>query len=216
MATAIHFIGKETSIAALSRFNCDYWALFQNKQLVVTKDQFDELGEWMDMLGESGSSGAYTVRLYNEPGPFDWSTPYVCNFNISLNDRYAGMGITGYNNQLVQRIAALEGKKSEDKEAKKDFGDVVMGWLESPEDLQVIAGIIGQFMGKPAVQAIGNVSPQFTPPAMPIDQQDKLTRLSQVLDRLEKRDPKLLDHLEKLAKLDDLTFSIIIAKLDAL
>jgi hypothetical protein len=49
--------------------------------------------------------------------------------------------------------------------------------------------------------------------------EDNVTRVSKALDILEKYDPQLVVHLEKLAKLastDTLMFKAVISKLDAL
>jgi hypothetical protein len=220
MTTPIHFIGIKPTIDALS--NIPYeggWCLWQGKQVTVSGDDLDNLEDWLTRLQPAGSTGAYTVRLYNDPGPYEYTTPYKCSFNISLVDRYAGQGVAGYNNSLAQEIADLKKKMAEsDNEAEPEsIGDVILGWCKDPAQLDIVAGVIGKIMGRAPVQQLQ--IPQTvgsTNPAAQETDNDRLLRLSKVLDNLEKRDPKLLEHLEKLSAQDDLTLQIILSKLNSL
>jgi hypothetical protein len=210
MQSGVHFIGVEKTLEALTEFTAAAgWGLFQGKQPVVTGEGLNTLETWLDRFEESGTTAGFTVRLYDTSPPYVWGTPYLCSFNIKLTDTYSGMGISGYNNKLMERIEKLE---KGDKEGSKDFGDVVMGWFENPEQLDIVAGVIRKLMGKETPQTMGAITDQLVPQS----KDEQVNRLAKALDVLERRDPKLVNHLEQLAAMDDLTFNMVMTKLNAL
>jgi len=211
MQQGVHFIGIDKTIEALTEFApVGGWGLFQGKQPVVTGETLDTLETWLERFAESGTTAGFTVRLYDSSPPYVWGTPYLCSFNIKVTDTYSGMGMGGYNNKLMERIEKLE---KGDKEGSKDFGDIVMGWFENPEQLDIVAGVIRKIMGKDVnQQTMGAITDKLIPQT----KDEEVQRLARALDTLEKRDPKLVKHLEQLAAMDDLTFNVVMTKLNAL
>lgn len=103
-----------------------------------------------------------------------------------------------------------------------------MGWLENPEKLGLIVGAVRQLMGYPAPipaavagsggQQIGGFKVQEQPSSTGITEAD-LLKLSGSLDELQRHDPKIVEHLGKLAdlaKTDPFIFKGVLSKLDAL
>lgn len=109
----------------------------------------------------------------------------------------------------------LEGKK---EEPKPTIGDFVMGFIE--ENPNIVVTVLDKLAGifKPAVvaapalapvynmaqpAAVGTVAPGFVgdPEINKGDTGERLQRLANALDRLEKCDPNLVEHIEKLATL---------------
>ena len=99
--------------------------------------------------------------------------------------------------------------------------DHIIGWFKDPEKLETAVGAIKQLFGQPGAHNEPGQIQQQTMSGFKVTNdtdanEEKLIRLSAVLDKLEGRDPKLLEHLEKLSKLDALTFNLVISKLDGL
>lgn len=214
----IHFFGADKVIEALEKFKSSLWALWQGRQVVVTGDSLDELEHWLESFTDAGSTALYTIRLYDVSPPYLWVTPYLCSFNFKLVDTTDGRGIAGYGGRLAERVAALE--KGGEQEEPESLGDVIMGWLKDPEQLDIVAGAIQRIFGRMPPGSPTNFLPmqqQTIGSTQPIaTTEDRLRRLSGAIDVLEQRDPHLVEHLEKLSRLDNATFSLILQKLNAL
>ena len=224
--TGVQIIGKEAVLNRFEKFDTEAWALFQGKQFVVSGSGDESLADWLNDLSSCGSTATYTLRVYDGTVPTSATanSGYIASLNFKLVDMYEGQGIAGHTTRLMQRIEGLEKKleTSEQEPETEDLNDVLMGWLSDPEKLGMVVGAFRQFMGYPVppMQTVAGVST----PAMPsgaggATAEDKLTRIAGALDELEKHDPALDAHLEKLAKLakeDPLIFKAVISKLDAL
>jgi hypothetical protein len=229
--TGVQLIGKKAVLSRFEKFDCESWALYQGKQFIVGGVGVDSLGEWLTSFDESGSTATYTLRVYDcdsAPTSSMAANDYSACMNFKLQDAYEGYGIGGHSNKLMERIGALE-KQIKDREEESDDNDlnsVIMGWLNDPVKLGQVAGAIRTMIGgggnavQPAlisgapVQTISGFGA-----ATEQDTETKMRRLSVALDDLGEKDPKLVEHLEKLAKLaktDQLLFNAVISKLDAL
>jgi hypothetical protein len=146
---------------------------------------------------------------------------------FKLVDAYEGYGIAGHNTKLMDRITGLEKKVKEYEEGEGEstgLQDIIMGWFSDPQKLGQVAGAIRQLMGGPGappaipLQTVSGVRGEAQLPS-DRDIEADAKRVAAALDELEKRDPKLIDHLEALAKLaksDPLIFQGVLSKLDAL
>lgn len=132
----------------------------------------------------------------------------------------AGMLAGKINEVLSARLGTmveemLEGKK---EEPKPTIGDFVMGFIEENPNIVVtvldkLAGIFKPSAVVPAAiapvyqmqqpAAVGTVAPRFVedPENKQGNTGERLQRLANALDRLEKCDPNLVEHIEKLAVL---------------
>jgi len=230
--TGVQLIGVKAVLSRFEKLNSESWALYQGKQFIVGGVGADLLQEWLMSFAESESTATYTLRVYDFDGTPTSSTgnaDYFACINFKLVDAYDGYGIHGHSNRLMDRIGALEKQLKEREEEKDDdatdLNSIIMGWLSDPVKLGQVAGAVRQMIG-----GVGSVQPLpigATPvqtisgfgAATEQDNETKLARLSAALDELEKRDPKLIEHLEKLAhlaKTDKLLFTAVISKLDAL
>lgn len=227
--TGVQIIGKDAVLSRFRKSDTDTWALFQGKQFIASGQGDEDLSDWLDDMLPAGSTATYTLRTYEGAPPTSSgaNSDYISSFNFKLVDMYEGAGIGGHNLKLMQRIDGLEKKLAaqEEDDGDESLNDVLMGWLRDPEKLGMVVGAIRQFMGGPAaavaspVQAVSgfNVSHDAQGGNPPAEQ--KLERLAGALDKLEKSDPALVEHLEKLATLaqnDPLIFKGVISKLDAL
>ncbi len=205
------------------------WALYQGKQFICSGCGVNDLDEWLTDFEATGSTAIYQLRAYDSdqvPTSSTGNADYIACINCKVDDAYEGYGIAGHNKNLMQRIKGLEDKLQgkDDDEPDTDFGAVVMGWLEDPQKLATIAGIVRMFTGGAPIQPMGALpSPVQTMSGVDLKTEsvmsDNLTRVSAALDILEKHDKQLVTHLEKLAQLastDKLLFQAVIAKLDAL
>lgn len=210
----IQLIGKADVLSAFDELDCEVWALFQGKQLLICGEGLGSLEAWLDRFYPAGSTAQYTLRAYETPLPVNASTPYYAAFNFKLVDMYAGIGIAGAGTKMEQRIAELEKKiNGEDSEDNEDLGGILMGWLKEPDKLETAVGAIKQMFGLKNETA-GIMGYNVTNDAKPDN--DRLERLAAVLDRLEAKDKNLIENLEKLADLDQLTYNIAINKLNAI
>ncbi len=217
----IQLIGKDHVLEAFDDFEENTWALFQGKQLLIAGVGADTLEAWLDRFHPAGSTGMYTLRIYDCDLPVKAGTEYVAALNFKLVDDYGGMGIAGRSSNLMERIAGIEKKLDGDSDDGDDITSVLMGWLKNPDKLDTAIGAFMQLTGKsPENIPAGNLPAAVNGFKVQSDSQgdtdDKLDRVAKALDRLEKRDPKIVDHLEKFASMDAATFSFVIAKLDSL
>jgi hypothetical protein len=226
--TGVQLIGRKAVVERYTKLNTDSWALYQGKQFIVGGVGGDQLDEWLADFEQTGSTATYTLRVYDTdqaPTSSTGNADYIACLNFKTVDAYEGYGIAGHDNKLMQRIKGLEEKlegKDDDDEPDTDFNSIIMGWLENPEKLGMIAGAIRTLFGGVPMQPMGGVPMQAISGLEPQNQtqmEDNVTRVSKALDILEKYDPQLVVHLEKLAKLastDTLMFKAVISKLDAL
>jgi hypothetical protein len=229
--TGVQLIGKDAVISKFGKFDTDSWALYQGKQFIVGGVGVDELTDWLAGFEAAGSTATYTIKIFDSdtaPTASTANSDYMACMTFKLVDTYEGYGIAGHTTKLMDRIAGLEKKVKEYEEGDSgdstDLNDIIMGWFSDPQKLGQVAGAIRQLMGGPGA-----------PPAIPVqtvsgvrgegqvvsyqDKEEDLKRVAVALDDLEKKDPNLIVHLEKLAKLaknDPLIFQGVLSKLDAL
>ncbi len=220
---SIQLIGKSAVLAAFDEFDADTWALFDSKSPVLSGQGSDSLEAWLDRFMPGGSTAQYTLRIYDVDPPIKASTEYIAAFKFRLSDPYAGAGISGHTTKLLERIEGLEKRLEGEGEEGEGLSGIVMGWLKDPDKLETVVGAFRQLIGKEPVTDGSNPSTTIQTMAgykvtsdANQDDDKKLERLAGILDKLEKKDPKLLDHLDKLSQMDQLTFSLVISKLDAL
>lgn len=225
----MQLIGRKAVIERFTKLGSESWALYQGKQFICGGTGGSDLDEWLTDFESTGSTATYMLRVYDTdqaPISSTGNADYIACINFKIDDQYEGYGISGHNKNLMERIKGLE-KKLEDKDDDDDdtdFNSVVMGWLENPEKLGMIAGAIRTLMGGTPVQPREALhEPVQTISGIDLKNEsvmeDNLTRVSRALDTLEKHDKQLVTHLEKLAKLastDPLIFKAVLSKLDAL
>ncbi len=228
---AADFQGADSVVKAFEARGIPTWAVFNKTKLMHSGEGGELLTEYLNLLQENFSGITYTLKCYRGMGADDVTDLSGSNgaFTFTLpgdgvgfaNNRYAG----GYDNTIGSRLTAIEKKlNGEGVEKKKDWGEVIMGWFEDPDDVVKLLGAVKMFTGKasPAemmqvVSSLGSVEPKragaVSPaaglPAVEQDEQFELTeQQEQVLlryvgsiERLEKCDPEFPAHLEQLARI---------------
>lgn len=226
--TGIQLIGKDAVISNYTTIDGGSWALYQGREFIVGGTDVGDLETWLSNFEKSGTSATYKLRVYDSdeiPTSVTGNRDYIASINFKLVDTYAGEGIAGHTTKLMERLGAIEKRfeereEQEEPEQESTLNNIIMGWLENPVKLAQIAGAIKTVMSGsstaspvlPPAAAIGAADPGATA-------EDQLTKLANALDTLEKKDPKLVTHLEKLAALassDETLFNSVISKLDLL
>jgi hypothetical protein len=240
----IQFFGVDQAVEAYERRDVPAFSLWQGKQMLHKFDGSkdgdcsiatgaQELRSYLDMLYEN-STAIYTLRVYEDLKPgqkIKPSTEHDGSFNFRINapeQRAAGMG--GGNNNLLlvemqkinRQLAQINGVGGEDEDEDEDdkeptIEEIAMGFLNEPEKLLRIVNVGKQLLGiSPAPATVGNIN-RLQQSHEPGNDPDLLTRLGNAINILEQHDPKLVEHLEKLAKLaqqDKTLFNAVISKLD--
>lgn len=219
MAGAVQFFGIDPVIKAYTLQQIDCWGLFQGKQLLTAGSGLDSLQQFLNMLSPGGSAAVYILKMYRgceDPDTIDDSTPANASFNFKLLGEGAGMGGNGYGNNttvLLARIAALEKEKAErDAEGEEEtIKSALIGLLHEPEKIpHLIQGFKMLFGGAAPMQSlpvsVGNIPAVRAGADSQLisgTNEERLQRLSAAVSNLERNDPKILEHLEALAKLSN-------------
>jgi hypothetical protein len=244
MGTAVQFRGIPAILSAYDMRGAEVWAVFVNKDLSMKGTGHDELKSYLEMMAKHGSDAIYILKVYedlDDPKLVKDRTPADGAFGFKLHEYDGAMGsVSGAYQErlkLEERIKKLEaGDEDEDKSIGGRIGNALLGLLEEPTQLVELIGAIRGMMqpAAPVPAMIGNVM-QYAPakavqtprPAEqiqtpPVQSQvmtddEKILRLQKSLDTLEKNDPNVIPHLEKLAKMseeDPATFKFLISMLD--
>ncbi len=238
--SSAHFFGIPAVIAQYDGYDLPTWGVFQNKHFLRAGDNADELRKYLESLGDS--IALYSLCLYRDidAGDVRRNTDYDYSFAFKLAETggYSG-GVRmagGYGGDMVmqkmhgimsERVGRIiedemNGKKKDDKPS---LLDELVDLLHDPDRLvTIIAGVKNIFSPSPFTPA--GVTGVDVPmrragtvqqPVMPSE--NDLVRLQNAINILEQKDPKLVEHLEKLAKLaqdEPLLFKGVIGKLDIL
>jgi len=210
----------------------DVWGLFQGKQFLVSGENAEALDEFLKKLEPGGSVAVYTLKMYTTAtaDEIDEKSPSQGSINFKLTDPRPGGGSGG---SVDDRLARIEGMLSgeTDDDDDDDHGDdpensisgIILGYLKDPQKIATIIGAINDLkrgtvpqLQPGAVGTIGTPAPIQVPPNLAND--SRVDRLALALDRLERADPRILEHLEKLADLAgrkaDL-FKLLLMQLDS-
>lgn len=225
--TGVQLIGRDAVVNAYEKIStqsdADVWGLFQGKQPIIFGEGADSLRGWLDDFFQAGSTAGYILRVYDTDGIPTSTTAgvgYIASINFRLIDLYDGSGIAGHSTKLMQRIEGIEKKLAgEDQADEEDLNTIIMGWLKNPEQLNQVVGAFRQLTGS-GYSTPSEVGTSVQQTVSGIENtEDKLNTLTTALDCLERKDPRLVEHIVKLAKLatdDPLLFKAVITKLDAL
>lgn len=241
---AIQFYSAEEVVKGYNFKKVDTWSIWQGKTLIMTGSGGEELESFLEMI--DSSNAVYNLCMYNdaEPKEITNKTEYNASYGFKLNGG-GGAAVGGssggrsftaavdpitkaINDKIAGRIGAmvdevLSGEK-EDKPPK--FWDVIMEHMQNPDVFVPITTAAIGFLNKFAPAGSAVAGPQLQPAYVPSaaigaitddSNADTYTRLVNVIDRLEKADPKILIHLEKLAGVAEnqkATFDMLIGMLE--
>lgn len=220
MGASVQFFGRDNIAMAYDNRKCIRWAIFQGSQFLFKYDG-DDLAESeqlfsqiIDSLDVSGSDAVYTCKFYEDKVKIKNATPYDGSFNFKMITPDAkqerGQLYAASSQAILAKLTELETRLDERENDQDDddgsINGILSGLLREPEKLgQLINAGKALFAGtgtRPAAMVNG------------VPDQDRITK---VIDRLLKNDPKIIDHLEKLADLaenEKSTFDYLLSMLE--
>ena len=224
MGATVQFFGLDNVMKAAENINCSAWGIYINRAM-FTKYEGASLTESLAMLQrnlealeEAGTTGIYTLKFFEPRGKekIKINEKTTCDggsFNFKLIEPaereaklLAGSSQYGIISQMQKDIDALKKEKQDLEDALSDepdtIGAVVLDLIKNPAQLAQLINVGRSLVGLPAKNfgaAIGALPGEAMPSDMP--GQTSMDRLEHALDTLEKADPTLILHLEKLARL---------------
>jgi hypothetical protein len=238
MSKSVQFYGAKNVIKAFEYKEMPNWALFQDKALlhVCEGEGLEESGrsleEFLSMIA-AGNSAIYTLKVYKEDiSDITEKTAANGSFNFRLvsdEDRIAAKEYYDANrSRLIQRIEALEAEK-EDEEPKDFLGKIGAMITDDPEKLGQLATALPQVLqaAQFLISSIFQPRQQHPAPA-PVEMQrgpgsisgiNDDPGLNQAIALLQRNDPQISQHLQKLARLSEVNpgqFKMLIGMLDAM
>lgn len=245
---AIQFYGSDTVLKAFDERGLTVWAVFQARQMCTAGEGRESLEAFLQML-MSNPVPVYCLKVYktiSDPDEITDKTPSNGSFNFKLDGEYGvavrGGGSSGSDSVhsrvlrrldemesglFLKRLDSIEEKLGRSTDDKIDIIGAVNNLINDPPALvQVINGIKAIFSGGRA-QAVGmSTSRPFENeietgnPTGEADSLEKnIERMQAAIDILERNDPNLVSHLEKLAKMSQINkpmFDIVLSQLDAM
>lgn len=219
---SVQFYGKAQVLKGFDFQDKINWALWQGRDTMMygysgtSEDESKaELVEWLDMLHKSSGNAIYTLRFYKD-GKFGKSTPDSGSFNFKLklvdDDGMQVGAVSGGSPAVMDAIGKLNERfdKLEKRYADDPEDGEPAAWerlLENP----AVMGLVGKLFG---VDMAGIDAPGAAIAGVPGD-----GSIDDSLDRLEKHDPKLSEHLYKLSMLAEkkpTQFKVLIGMLDSM
>lgn len=212
---SVQFRGVDTVLEAYQRREVAAWSIWQGKQYMFKYEGSDiseganQLHEVLKMLSNA-TNAIYTLKVYEDlkkGAKIKSNTPDDGSFNFRLNMDTQEITMAQYtrtnnSNELLSRLTAIEAKLQADDEEEEEEPNrlgMIGHILEHPVLGQLAAGFLGKILA-PAQQvpalAAGRIAglPEATA-------QPTAPDLSNAVAVLLQHDPKLAEHLGKLAAL---------------
>ena len=215
---SVQFYGADNVIQAAENFRCPAWAIFINGRMFTKFEGTDmtqsieALAQYLDMLEASNSAGIYTIKFFEvEDGkPIKLNEKSVCNggsFNFKLisdeqrTERGMAIGSSMHEiRELRKEIEELKKLREEEEAAEPEtLGSVLLDLVKRPDQLVQLFSLVKMATGQPI-----STLPSISAPAMPVStdaEEERIQRIGNALNELENADPRLPEHLEKLAAL---------------
>lgn len=243
MAVAVQFWGIDAVMQAFESRQVPAWSLWQGRDYLFKGIGDGDLRAVLDTLKNSFNDPIYTLKVYEEisdPIKIKDKTPHDGCFNFKLNNpmHLDGVGYVSPNSnfQLAKKVEELEKRllerdmqEGDEEEESETIGQViqdeVIGVIRDPNRLlqwmEVIKGLFNP--NQPAAPrtalpaTVGNVMNET---ALTAEEKEKQAdRLLIAIDALEKADPNIVEHLEKLAEIatkNPKQFKFLISMLETL
>jgi hypothetical protein len=226
MGLPAQFRGLQAVIRAYENNAVPSFAILCGKQFLFHWEGSDiEEGKqvlkgWIDLMSEGNqdATATYTLRVYDDLSAKEKiriNRDYSGSFNFKLFD-YAGYGEMGLLSRgtASQRIQELDEKlnrlleereheESEEKASMGGIGAMLNGLLEMPEIRAAIAGKVVSLFNNFFPMGPTNVIPQPVGQIAGDSEANELTRLNNILERLFRADPDLINHLGILAEMSE-------------
>ena len=226
----VQFFGKDAVLEGYDFKKVDTWAIFQQKALIMSGDDREQLDTFLYMLAQSSGGAVYTLCMYNDvpSKAITNKTEYNASYGFKLEGQSTGGGNTrsmsggfgmGSMDPVMQAVytklsskmgAVVEEMLSGEKEEKPpSIMEVITGHLQEPAVAMGVIGLIDKFLSKTIGVAPAPVVPMQPAQMAAIggiaesDNESINIRLVNAINTLEKNDSKILEHLEKLAGLSE-------------
>jgi len=246
MAGTIQFFGIDRVIEIYNNRDIKAWSISQGKDFMFRGIGEDLLRETLEALKNGFTNPIYTLKVYDgitEDNQIKSNVAHdgCFNFKVDLPIEMQGMqgmgsyGNTGYpllkeNQDLRKRLEALEQKQTAEAvdPPEETLGSVLIDLLKNPDSLVTLYNVGLSMMGKPPMphppRAIGGVPGQQAQevPVMIIHEDTDpgtLDKIAAAINKLGEKDPKIVEHLEKLARLSETNtamFNILINQLEGM
>jgi hypothetical protein len=230
MGHSVQFAGIDTVIRAYNmREEEKFWAVFQSKSLLMRGEGEGDLISFLQLLEQNGSQAIYTLKVYDNVNDYRQireRTEASGSFNFQLHKE--GQGRSDYYMKIEERLKVLESGDSDEDEDTGVLGKIgsgLIGVLGDPDkltsvinSLPAIIGSIKDLIRTPGgVQAIGNIAREYAGAVVnsnirekskennttQMSAEEKMQRIAAAIDKLERNDKNILQHLEKLAELSE-------------
>lgn len=215
MAVSCQFWGKDSVLKAFDLRGVDVWAIFQGKAMITKGDGAEDLSSFLDMLSGGYTQAIYTLKIYESSDVSDVkdNTPSDGSFNFQLSDTGAMGAVSGpygnANNLILQRLDKIEKQMKEGWETETIGSAATKGLinlLQDPDGIVRVLEVVGSILGRPIINRAAGTMPAADTPVknagnMGEKNSDEVRRdrLVSALNILEKHDPDIIEHLEKLA-----------------
>lgn len=224
-ANSVQFYGMSQVLEAAQNRAVANWAIFQGSQFMFKYEDGDLEGS-LSMLETvltsiSHAKGIYRIQFYEDTGiKIKDKTPHDGSFNFmnkTLEEVQHENRPTLYDGQrsvILNKLEAIEARLNtmEEDPEEDEEPEGIAGIIQDPERLQgmvnAIAGIIGL--------AKSIINPQTPVPGAIAGIADN-KRLEAAINTLSKNDPKITEHLEKLAEMSETnkaTFTYLLGMLE--
>lgn len=230
MSSAVQFYGSNAVVKAFEYKKISNWAIFQGRALLhkCVEESIDEssasLLEFLEMISDGGTVATYTLKVYEGKNPtIKENTPCDGSFNFKLVSEEVrqerALTFSRNDKVILERLEAIEKRfdepaeeGEEDEPEPASIQGVLMGYLKEPAKITELIGTIGTVMALFKPKQVGALAGA---PQIPDMENDKL---SQALAILQQHDPKIADHLMKLAGIavnNPAAFKILLQTLEA-
>jgi hypothetical protein len=229
VSSSVQFRGKEQVITAFENKRVDAWSIWQGKQFMHKGMGQNELEDFINLLDRSNTTAIYTLKVFediDDVKKIKANTDHDGSFNFRLYERDADGYMPFQSRQnvelekkidlLEERIEQLLEEKETEEENPKDILGTITGLLSDPDKLGKLIDLGKSLLGQPVQPAyVGNVSrahemTSLSPSSnagpvnvtnVNVSEEQRIHRLGIAIDTLEKNDPLILEHLEKLASM---------------
>lgn len=219
MGASVQFYGINNVMQAAENLNSSCWGIYINNRLFCKYEDTDMsaslslLQKNLEVLQQSNSTGVYTLKFFEceKDKPVKINDRSICDagsFNFKLiepEEREQGLIRAGsYNDiaELKKEFQKFREEMTEEVPEPETIGSVVIDLLKRPNDLAMLVNVLRAAVGMP-IQNLGMITGIRTGANESITEDQKIERLAIAMDKLEKHDPDLMHHLEKLSVMSE-------------
>jgi hypothetical protein len=228
MAKPITFFGADSLLQGFKNTAAEGWSISAGSQFLTKGIGAETLKSFLILLDEGTKNTIYTLRIYediDDAKKIKEKTEADGSFNFVLADKdsewHDGQySDTNRRNKLLERLGNVEAviakmasgnDDEEEPEEEKSFIGAITDSIKSPEDILKLVNIGKAILGMQPIPipqgfaTIGSI-PGDTPGSSATQTTadiDMVQRAQTAINILEKNDPHLVQHLEKLAKISE-------------